>query len=65
MIKGKETKLVCKCERCGHEWVSMKTRPTDIRVCANCKSPYWNTPKKTRGKDEKKEVKNESEEQKE
>lgn len=26
------------CKRCGHKWVPRK--PT-IRVCPECKSPYW------------------------
>jgi hypothetical protein len=34
-----------KCERCSHEWI-----PKDINreptVCPQCKSPYWNRPKK-------------------
>ena len=33
-----------KCYRCKHEW-----RPRDIaivpKVCPECKSPYWDTPK--------------------
>ncbi len=34
-----------KCERCEHEWVARgKEEP---RVCPKCKSPYWNTPKKS------------------
>ena len=34
-----------KCERCGHEWVprNMKDPP---RVCPECKSPYWDRPRK-------------------
>lgn len=33
-----------RCERCGHEWVPL--RPTPPRVCARCKSAYWDTPKR-------------------
>lgn len=57
MIKGRETKLVCKCERCGHEWVSLKGKVDEIKVCAQCKSPYWNTPKIKRGNKGEKESK--------
>jgi predicted Zn-ribbon and HTH transcriptional regulator len=33
-----------RCERCGHEWVpKSKNLP---RVCPNCKSPYWDIPRK-------------------
>ena len=31
-----------KCERCGHTWVPRKA---EIRICPNCKSAYWDTPK--------------------
>lgn len=32
------------CERCEHKWQPRgKTRP---RVCPNCKSAYWDTPRK-------------------
>jgi hypothetical protein len=34
----------CVCERCGHRW---KTKTSDLpKVCADCTSPYWNTPRK-------------------
>jgi predicted Zn-ribbon and HTH transcriptional regulator len=38
----KEIKVYdCKCERCGHEWI---TRSADKPiVCPKCKSPYWKT----------------------
>jgi hypothetical protein len=36
-----------RCVRCEHEWV-----PRDIKqepkVCPKCKSPYWNTERKTK-----------------
>jgi len=39
-----------KCERCGHIWVGRGKQPI---VCAKCKSPYWNKPRKNkRGKNE-------------
>ena len=31
------------CLRCGHKWLP---RQEEITVCAKCKSPYWDTPKK-------------------
>ncbi|MEM4137712.1 MAG: hypothetical protein QXF48_03500 [Candidatus Anstonellaceae archaeon] len=39
----KEIKVYeCKCERCGHEWI---TRSEDVpTVCPKCKSPYWDKP---------------------
>jgi Zn finger protein HypA/HybF involved in hydrogenase expression len=41
----KEIKIYeCGCERCGHKWI---TRSEDIpKVCPNCKSPYWDIPRK-------------------
>ena len=32
-----------KCKRCEHEWLPRTEYPT---VCPNCKSPYWDTPRK-------------------
>lgn len=33
-----------RCNRCGHEWIPKgKDEPM---VCPNCKSPYWNKPRK-------------------
>jgi Zn finger protein HypA/HybF involved in hydrogenase expression len=37
----------CKCERCGHEWISKTVNPI---ACAKCKSPYWKIPRKERMK---------------
>ena len=36
-----------KCLRCGYEWYP--TTPEEPTTCANpkCRSPYWNTPRKT------------------
>ena len=39
------------CERCGHEWVPRAAnraggRTALPRVCAQCKSPYWNQPRR-------------------
>ena len=34
-----------RCERCVHEWIpNLEREPV---VCPKCKSPYWNTPRKT------------------
>ena len=30
------------CTRCGHKWIPRKS---DVRLCAKCKTPYWETPK--------------------
>ncbi|MBS3093107.1 hypothetical protein J4456_00830 [Candidatus Pacearchaeota archaeon] len=39
----KEIKMFeCKCERCGHEWIT-RTEEAPI-VCPKCKSPYWDKP---------------------
>jgi len=35
-----------KCERCGHEWVPNNIH-TEPKVCPKCKSPYWNTPRRS------------------
>jgi predicted Zn-ribbon and HTH transcriptional regulator len=39
------TEMGYKCERCGHEWLS-RNKKREPKVCPNCKSPYWNGPKK-------------------
>lgn len=31
------------CKRCGHKWTPRKT---DVRLCPNCKSAWWDTPTK-------------------
>ncbi len=39
-----ETGTGCVCLRCGHKWfVRIPMRP---RVCPNCGSPYWDTPRR-------------------
>lgn len=35
----------CSCLRCGHHWFPRKPNK-DPRVCAKCRSPYWNIQKK-------------------
>ncbi len=34
------------CQRCGHRWVSkrVKNRGIKPKVCAKCRSPYWDLP---------------------
>jgi predicted Zn-ribbon and HTH transcriptional regulator len=34
------------CCRCDHEWVPRNTT-REPKVCPKCKSPYWNTPRRT------------------
>ena len=40
------------CDRCGYRWASRNGTgvrdKNDPRVCANCKSPYWNRPRTNR-----------------
>jgi len=43
MVKVKVTTL--KCKRCHHGWVP---RTTNVTICPNCKSPYWNQPRRRR-----------------
>ena len=33
------------CERCSHKWVP-RERGSYPKVCPNCKSPYWDKPRK-------------------
>jgi predicted Zn-ribbon and HTH transcriptional regulator len=32
----------CRCERCGHEWIT-RNEGAPV-VCPKCKSPYWDKP---------------------
>lgn len=34
-----------RCERCNYEWAP-RNKEQEPRVCPNCKSPYWNVPRK-------------------
>lgn len=37
-----------RCERCGHEWLPRATSGDRLpKVCPKCKSPYWDTPRRT------------------
>ena len=40
-------RMLCKCKRCGHTWLSRK-KVHDIKTCPNqkCHSPYWNSERK-------------------
>ncbi len=45
------------CLRCGYEWIprvnmrQLKEKIVDKpRICPNCKSPYWDLPKKNKNK---------------
>ncbi|MBS3160019.1 hypothetical protein J4436_04475 [Candidatus Woesearchaeota archaeon] len=38
------------CELCGHKWVPRETTTEEPKVCHKCKSPYWNTPRKSEKK---------------
>lgn len=35
------------CERCGHQWLR-KRKHVKPKVCPNCKSPHWGTPRRDR-----------------
>jgi DNA-directed RNA polymerase subunit RPC12/RpoP len=37
-----------RCERCGHEWVPRGATATAPKVCARCKSPYWDKPRRVK-----------------
>ena len=43
--KMNDVKDVKKKERCEHEWIPRKKKETPV-ICPECKSPYWNKPKK-------------------
>lgn len=36
-----------RCERCQHEWIPRGDRDEEPRVCPNCRSPWWNKPRKS------------------
>lgn len=40
-MKAQLGKLL-KCRRCGYEWYPRKE---EVRICPNCKSAYFDTPK--------------------
>ena len=35
-----------KCLRCGHTWVPRTDKDKEPRVCPECKSAWWDVPKK-------------------
>jgi predicted Zn-ribbon and HTH transcriptional regulator len=50
MAKIKITVDGYRCERCGHEWIPRTKITTDPKICPNCKTPYWDTPRKNKSK---------------
>lgn len=44
---GYEWKLTFTCKRCGHNWSPRKPNRKP-KVCPNCKSPYWDKPRKNK-----------------
>ncbi len=48
MAKIKITVNGFRCERCKHEWIPRTKIKEDPIICPNCKSPYWNIPKKNK-----------------
>jgi len=41
MVKVRSVRMECK--RCGHRWIP---RGDEVRICAKCKSPYWDQARK-------------------
>lgn len=39
-----EGRKLNKCLRCGYTWFTRK--PCRSKVCARCRTPYWDTPRK-------------------
>lgn len=38
-----EVKMVkLRCQKCEHEWIPRKS---DVRLCPNCKTAYWDVPR--------------------
>ena len=35
-----------KCDRCNHEWIPRGDGEQEPKACPQCKSPYWNSPRK-------------------
>ena len=46
MAKKRVTVWVYVCERCGYEWQARGN--LEPKICARCKSPYWDRPPKKR-----------------
>lgn len=40
--KEKRDTRILECMRCGHSWVTYREK--NPKVCARCKSPYWDKP---------------------
>ncbi len=49
-LAGHKVKILGnKCYRCEHEWRPLVIEEKPV-VCPKCKSPYWDRPRKTKGK---------------
>ena len=49
----KEIKVLqYECERCGHLWIP-REKNVEPKVCPKCKTPYWDTPRKSKNRDKK------------
>lgn len=49
MSISKEEIIVYKCNRCDWKWTNrtnISKENKEPKLCANCKSPYWNSPRK-------------------
>jgi len=46
--KVKTERHLLTCLRCGHIWLSNKEKP---KVCARCRNPYWDIPRKETNND--------------
>ena len=51
MGQVKKVILYWLCERCGHEWPPKGEG--EPKFCPKCKSPYWNTPRRSEKKADK------------
>ncbi|MBI4009570.1 MAG: hypothetical protein HY361_00035 [Candidatus Aenigmarchaeota archaeon] len=38
------------CKRCGHKWYQKTSELPEVCPNPECKSPYWNKPRKKKGK---------------
>ena len=51
LLKGDSMAVISKrgylCDRCNHEWVPRAATTEAPKVCPKCKSPYWNTPRRS------------------
>lgn len=47
MVRVPITVMGFRCERCGHEWIPRGGIEQEPRVCPNCRSAWWNCPRKS------------------